>query len=79
MKFTGGGNVMGEFAAASPVKDFGHWWLPAPKICFHWRNWMDGEPHCFQIVFVDASPLRWLGNDGEEGIARFVDAGGRAQ
>ncbi len=76
IRYAKNGSVHGNTELAlldgeSTAVDHGKWWVADNKLCLRWRNWMNGETHCFTVRRLGATHVRWRREDGKSGVARL--------
>jgi hypothetical protein len=76
IRYAKNGSVHGQTELAlldgeSTAVDRGKWWVADDKLCVRWRNWMNGQTHCFTMHRVGPVHIRWRREDGKSGIARL--------
>jgi hypothetical protein len=76
IRYTKNGSVHGQTELAlldgeSTSVDRGKWWVADNKLCVRWKNWLNGQTHCFTMHRVGPAHVRWRREDGKSGIARI--------
>jgi hypothetical protein len=66
---TGDGEAvgLGRFFAA---KETGRWSITGNTLCQKFPTWYKGEPLCFTVKELGGNKIRWVRDNGEQGIAR---------
>jgi hypothetical protein len=66
---TGDGEAvgLGRFFAA---RETGRWSITGNTLCQKFPTWYKGEPLCFTVENLGGNKIRWLRDNGEQGIAR---------
>jgi hypothetical protein len=66
----GSGEAIGLGRYLAP-KDSGRWWVKGDRVCQKWKEWYKGRTFCFTVAKLSNTKLRWVRDDGEQGIARL--------
>jgi hypothetical protein len=66
----GSGEAAGLGKYMTP-KDRGRWWVSGSRVCQKWQEWYDGKTFCFKVWKLSSAKIRWLRDDGKQGVARI--------
>jgi hypothetical protein len=59
---------------ASP-QDEGRWRVASGVLCVRWREWLDGEEHCYRVSLGANGELSWRDDKGRAGRAQLTGGG----
>ncbi len=66
----GSGEAIGLGRFFAP-RDSGRWFITGNRLCQQFEKWYDGQRLCFTVTDLGNNRIRWVRDNGEQGIARL--------
>jgi hypothetical protein len=65
----GNGQAIGLGRFFAP-RDTGRWFIAGNRLCQQFQSWYNGERLCFTVADLGNNRIRWVRDNGEQGVAR---------
>jgi hypothetical protein len=65
----GNGQAIGLGRFFAP-RDTGRWFIAGNRLCQQFESWYNGERLCFTVTKLGNNRIRWVRDNGEQGVAR---------